>query len=390
MKQIRSSLLLAGALLCANGVSGQTDVNPTIPFYGSAGVITATPAYPIVGENTHIAVVVSNNGSQPASNVEVKISFNDWGVTFSGWQEIGTVLIPSIPAGGTATAEINHVFQNRTHTCLEAVIIGADNNDDVNDDRGQINLEVIHAGETFSYWVPIVNNENVPLDLLIAGHCQIGGGIGDLVPVHCKEELERVRLEPGEEILLPFELDLSQVLPGQEVNFVVDAYDLSAADPSAAQNRNHVHLRIIRETARTLKENAWIQLSGIPQQVADRALRSRIEQATRHVELALNHASWIDNNRLSRSGAQVFAQEQAALQHLLQLLETDLPMVVKSALQKACLQLTDADRILAETANRAAAGIAQRLIADGDAQRSAGNYAAAVNSYKLAWQEASR
>lgn len=65
---------------------------------------------------------------------------------------------PGLCAGLTATATFNYVFQNRTHTCLEALIVGADENTDPNDDRGQINLEVVNAGETFSYGVPIANN----------------------------------------------------------------------------------------------------------------------------------------------------------------------------------------------------------------------------------------
>jgi hypothetical protein len=47
------------------------------PFYGSGGTITVNPAYPMVGQNTHITVIVSNYGDQPATNVRLKISFND-------------------------------------------------------------------------------------------------------------------------------------------------------------------------------------------------------------------------------------------------------------------------------------------------------------------------
>lgn len=392
MKQTIQSLrlLVAGTLLCAVcSVSGQTGANPNIPFYGSGGVITATPAYPIVGENTHIAVTVGNNGSQAAANVRVKISFNDWGVTFSGWQEIGTITIPTIPAGGSALAEIDYVFQQRTHTCLEALIVGADQNDDPNDDRGQINLEVINAGETFSYWVPIVNNGDAPLDLLLMGHCKGADGTADQAQVRCKEDVDRVHLEPGDEILVPIELDLADVLPGQEVVFVLDAFDLGAADPFAPANHNHVELRIVRETARHLKKTGLTALNGMAPQVADRALRNRIEQTAKHIQQALTDAWWTDDNHLANDAAQVFAQEQAAVNHLVHLLETDLPLPVKTALNQIALQLTDADRILAETANRAAGGVAQDLINDGDAHRMAGDYSEAVNSYKHAWQMAS-
>lgn len=81
----------------------------------------------------------------------MKLSYNDWGVTYQGWQEIDVVAIPSIPAGGTAEAEFDHVFENRAHTCLEALIVSADEDTGPNNDRCQINMEVIHAGESFGY-----------------------------------------------------------------------------------------------------------------------------------------------------------------------------------------------------------------------------------------------
>lgn len=170
------------------------------PFYGSGGTITANPAYPMGGQNTHITVIVSNYGDQPATNVRLKISFNDWGVTFSGWQEISTVIIPSIPAGGTATAAADYVFQHRTHTCLEALIVGSDQNDDPNDDRGQINLEVINAGETFSYAVPVRNDGNQPLQFLVLGHCKDAAGT---VPHDCPkiEKIVAAKVDLNEVVL---------------------------------------------------------------------------------------------------------------------------------------------------------------------------------------------
>jgi hypothetical protein len=120
-----------------------------------------------------------------------------------GWQEISTVLIPSIPAGGTATAEADYVFQHRTHTCLEALIVGSDQNDDPNDDRGQINLEVINASETFSYAVPVRNDGNQPLQLLLLGHCKDAAGtvqqllklLGADLPLAAKVDLNEVVLK---------------------------------------------------------------------------------------------------------------------------------------------------------------------------------------------------
>jgi hypothetical protein len=63
------------------------DADPGFSFYGY-GVIAPVPNPAIVDENTHITVTVSNTGADTATNVSVKLSFNDWGVTFQGWQEI--------------------------------------------------------------------------------------------------------------------------------------------------------------------------------------------------------------------------------------------------------------------------------------------------------------
>lgn len=381
----------AGALLTTSTLFGQTGANPNIPFYGGGGTITANPQYPIVGENTHIAVIVGNSGPQAATNVRVKISFNDWGVTYSGWQEIATITLASIPAGSTATAETDFVFQNRTHTCLEALIVGADTDDDPNDDRGQINLEVINAGETFSYGVPVVNNGNQPVDLLLIGQCR-GKGVADGQGAKCKEEAQQVHLDPGEEVLVPVEVDLHGVAPGQEVVFQLDAYDVSlGADGFLPANHNYVEIHIVRQSARGLKKAALASLNAISLQVTANSLRNRINEAAKKVQHALENPLWVDADHVRKGGgAQIFADEQSALNQVLQLLGANLPATVKDALNQLALQLTDADRILAEAANDAAGGIAQTLIDQGDAQRVAGDYASAVGSYKNAWQMANK
>jgi hypothetical protein len=390
MKIIKCIILRV--LLCLAGTVtawGQLSVNPNVPFYGG-GTITANPAYPIVGENTHITVNVGNNGAAAASNVSVKISFNDWGVTFNGWQEIGTVVIPNIPAGGTALAEIDHVFVTRTHTCLEAVIIGADQNDDPNDDRGQINLEVLNAGETFSYWVPVVNNGDQPLDLLVVGRCEGRGDGTAPAQVRCKHDDEQIHLEPGEEMLVPVELDLRGVPPGHEVRFVLDAYDLGAANPFAPANHNYIELRIVRQAARSLEQMARAQVNNVRQQVGG-ALQNRLDEIARQLDQALRDGLWTDANHVRRNGgAQVFASTETAVKQLLMLLDTDMPATLKEALNKAALDLTDAMRIVAETANQAGGGVGQFSINDGDAARLAGEYAEAIAAYKRAWQSATR
>jgi hypothetical protein len=381
--------LAAAAAFALGLTTGQSSVNPFLPFYGSGGTITATPAYPIVGENTHIQVTVGNNGDQPASTVQVKVSFNDWGVTFMGWQEIGTVVIPSIPAGGTATADFNYVFQNRTHTCLEALIVGADQNDDGNDDRGQINLEVINAGETFSYGVPVQNNGDVPLHLRLLGHCKDQDAAGT-PGKGCREIAKEVVVAPGEEIVVPIELDLRGVPPGQQINFVLDAYDLGSVNPFAPANHNYIELRVVRETARHLKTKALGAVVAVEALTVNRSLRNQLDAVAGHIQRALDAKLWLDENHLRvKGGARVFAQEKAAMEKLLHLLKSSLPLALKASLNDAVLELTDADRILAQTANQDAGGNPEAaiLIELGDQERLHGEYDEAIHAYAEAWSE---
>jgi hypothetical protein len=390
--------LLTPAVLLAAALTGQSNLlaetaNPTIPFYGGGGAIVANPQYPIVGETAHITVTVGNtSATDAATNVRVKISFNDWGVTFFGWQEIATVTIASIPPGGTAIAAADYIFQNRTHTCLEALVLDADANGDPNDDRGQINLEVINSGETFSYGVPVQNNGDQPLNLLLIGHCVAKGGTAGQDGRHCKDEAKEVQLDPGEEILVPVDLDLAGVPLGQEVVFVLDAYVLGiGGDGFLPANHNHVEIHVVHQTPLNLKKTALATLNGLVAQVPNRALQNRIKEAAKAVDHALKSSFWNGVDRLDKSGgAQVFADEQAALNQVLLLLEADLPMTVKAPLNKLALDLTDADRILAQTADAASGGTAAALIDEGDAHRAAGQYLQAVVSYKNAWHTATK
>ena len=64
-----------------------------------------------------------------------------------------------------------------------------------------------------------------------------------------------------------------------------------------------------------------------------------------------------------------------------------LSLDAKAALDTIARNLSDADRILAETANRAAGGGNQDLINEGDEERADGEYANAVEKYRKAWQQ---
>lgn len=377
---VRNSGFLAAAL--AASVPAFAGANPSISW--NYGTITATPQYPIVGEPAHIAVIVNNTGDTPATNVRVKISFNDWGVTFQGWQEITTITVASIPAGGNATVETDYAFQNRTHTCLEALIVGADEDTDPNDDRGQINLEIINAGETFSYNVPVVNNGDHPLNLLVVGACKgrQPGTDGALPPGPCKEDAKQVNLAPGEELLVPIEIDLHDFAVGQPLDFQLDAYDMGAGgDAFLPKNHNHVLIHIIRQTARNLEMDARNQAAAIAAAQSNKQLQKKIADVVKDIEKALS-GDWLDDNHVKRGGgASVFAHTMDAVQRIMAALDAGISREDKIALDALARNLTDAARILAKANNGNPIDIAA-----GDDNRAAGEYKGAVNTYKHAWQ----
>jgi hypothetical protein len=374
--------LCALAALLAGAAAAHAGANPGLPFYGY-GAIVSEPAYPVVGENAHITVTVSNNGDTAATNVQVRLSFNDWGVTFFGWQEIGTVTIPSIAAGGTADAEFDYVFENRAHTCLEALIVGADDNTSVDDDRGQINLEVINTGETFDYWVPIVNNGDQPLVLELM-ECieRADGTVGDPNGA-CRPPMERIPpLAPGEEHLFPVHIE--NIAPGEEIVYILEAVDV--ANPN---HRNHIRLEIRGSTARGLKTMARGMLAAVADGKSG-GVRGKLNSAIRNLDNALASGKWDGDNGVKKAGGEsVFAAELAAINTLLGVLDDGLTPADSDAINEAILKLVDADRILAASATPGNAG-ADLLISDGDDQRLAGDYHAAVSSYKHAWKAAQK
>jgi hypothetical protein len=119
-------------------------------------------------------------------------------------------------------------------------------------------------------------------------------------------------------------------------------------------------------------------------------LRNQLDAAADDIQRALDAKFWLDANHLRvAGGARVFAQERVAVQKLLRLLESSLPLAHKTSLNDAVLALTDADRILAQTANQDAGGVpeAAALIADGDQDRLHGQYQQAIHAYAEAWSE---
>jgi len=384
-------LLSVTALTCAaafaDARTAQAQANPGIANYGW-GQIVATPHFPIVGETATISVSIRNNGTAPATNVQVKLSFNDWGVTFFGWQQLGTTqTIAVIPPGESAIASVTHVFANRAHTCVEALVLSSDGgNTDPNDDRGQINLEVIDTGDNFGYDVPVVNNGEGPLNAAVNGllfHEEQGAPGGQRVEVFPPE----VNLAPGEMALVHVALDLRELPPGPlPMMLMIEAHDL--ADPNA---RNNVVFQIRKTTAYQLKRDALAELQSLHGDMPTVALKNRVAVAIGHVQKSMELRFWKpgDENRLARSNsaASVFAQEAAAAHILEGLLNDEIDLDDKVRIDTVIRGLTDADRILAETAIADAAGhpAATVIRQQGDESRQEGEYVDAIRTYSKAW-----
>lgn len=377
-------ILMAGSVLSVfASPKAYAGANPKLANYGY-GEIVATPHYPIVGQTATIQVRITNDGDAVANNVQVKVSFNDWGVTFQGWQQIGAIqTIPSIPAGGTATVTVTNVFQNKTHTCLEALIVGSSEDTDPNDDRGQINLEVINSGDTFGYDVPVANNGDHAVNLQIKGEA-MGGANGVVVPVRLNKQ--EIGLNPGEEKPVHVDVDLSGVAPGSAPVVV----KIVAFDPAATtlENQNNVIFEIHVTTAYQLKGDALVRLQALQAAMPNKMLKNRVGVAIQTVQNSRNPRFWNGENRLKKpGGAAVFAQEAAAVLALETLMKTNLPLAMKAEADTIIRMLTDADRILAETAVNDAGKPAKAVLEkkEGDENRRDGEYINAIKDYAHAW-----
>lgn len=384
-------LLAAVAILTAfagKPAQAQTPANPLILNYGW-GQIVADPQYPIVGETTTISVTVNNDGDQAATNVQVKISFNDWGVTFNGWQQIGAIqTIPSIPGHGSATVSVTNIFQNRTHTCVEALIVGAGVDSNPNDDRGQINLEVINAGETFGYNVPVGNQgqEAGQFGVNAEGHVADAAGQVRIVPVEVVPAV--LDLAPGEFRNVKVAADLTGLPVGTQVLIKVEAVNLNTM-MSSLEDRNNVIFEIQVTTAMQLKSDVVAALRALRNDIPNRNLKNRVGAAIILVQNSQNPRFWNGNNRLKkRGGAAVFAQEAAAILTLETILKSNISLELKKRVDHAIRSICDADRMLAERAiadaNFPTAAVNKRI--DGDQHRQEGEYAHAVKAYAAAWK----
>lgn len=391
------AVLVAGAatLLCLQlslTAAAFAGADPAFTFYGYQEIV-ADPSPAIAGENTHITVTVRNPGDLPATNVMVKLSFNDWGVTFQGWQEIDVVSISSIPAGGTGEAKFEYVFENRAHTCLEALIVSADEDTNPGNDRGQINMEVVNAGDSFEYYVPIVNNGEDDLLVRIEGGCRGGQDPAGEVAGWCRpiDHDEPVLVPAGGQIVVPVQVEFAPgTLRGTQVDFFVDAYDV--LDPGNVNARNHVVVRAVYNTPRGLIEDCLATLAALPDLPSpgkdkSKGKSNKLDEIASHIDKALADEAWVDDSRLDlhpRAVNLVYGQTAVAVQQLSALTESKhLPIESKIALNHCARQLTDATRILLQTVLRDVSGDpdAEVLLKEGDQLRLAGEGKKAVRNY---------
>jgi hypothetical protein len=380
MMKLRGLMLFSGlvwATAAAFPVTASPGANPGMAFYGY-GQIVADPPYPVAGEPADLAVTITNSGDAPATNVAVKLSFNDWGVTFQGWQEIGTVIIPSVPAGGSATANYTHTFENQAHTCLEALIVSADQNTDPNDDRGQINLEVVNAGGSFTYPVPVVNNDDQSVNLHIQGRCNAAADPGGQHRHRCREIAQDVVLGPGEQLDVPVQIDFAGSPVGEVAVYDVDAFDPN--DPANPHTRNHVRLVVASQTARGLLLQAHADLETAAALAGDGSVRPQLRAASHQIENALAPRFWIDADHLVRNGGERVFAEAAAVERKLQRLQPGQARPVGDPLNRAVRSLADAVRILTQ-------GVATGPL-EGDLLQRQGDYSEAIRSYGHAWKRA--
>lgn len=372
------------AVLALSGMTAtkaMAGANPFMEFYGY-GKIVPVPNPAIVNETTAITVTVDNNGDAAATNVQVQLSYNDWGVTFFGWQQIGTATIPSIPASGNANAPFNYVFTNAAHTCLEALITGADQNTDTNDDRGQINMEVVNAGSSFSYDVPVRNEGAAPIVVDIGGNCDNAG----LPMVECRHPVKPGQpLAPGEEVRVPVEVDFPPGTPrGTEVIADVTAEDPS--HPGDSNYKNHVRFVVRYETAKGLKQDAIAALNAIA--LTDPKIDKLRLKAIEKIQKSLDSTAWTDDSTVAAmGGAAIMGAELGATRKLTKA-ASKLTGSDRGSVEDVIAALVDAERILAGSAITAAGGDAEAEVelTEGDVYREAGDGVRAVKQYRKAWK----
>lgn len=164
-RYVAAPLLLL--ILALDSANAQAD--PTFAMWPFN--IRPDPTPGIVGDVNDIHVTAFNGGNADTTNLEIVLSYNDWGVTYMGWQEIGRANIASLDAQNYAERTLQHVFNNRAHICLEAKYsstgVGTGGNTNTWNDRTQINWEVVYADESTYVYVPFGNGADE--DIVVNG-----------------------------------------------------------------------------------------------------------------------------------------------------------------------------------------------------------------------------
>eukprot|EP00961_Rhodomonas_salina_P063307 850888-Rhodomonas_salina.1 len=240
------------------------EANPRFPSLWGYGSINTLPNPAIVGQATYMSVTVTNPCCAPASDVVVTLSYNDWSIGFGpdGWQEIGTQVV-NLGVGDVAVLDFSYEFQSRAHTCLEAKIksVGNGGNSNINDDRAQVNMEVVYCSEDCTYSIPLVNSND---HAITVGDLQYGcrvrerfssenddGAAGNLVdcPFDVQVDVPEVdgtaasfsttiEIPSLSEAQVRFSANISSAPP--VIDVYVQARDLSTGEV------NHVVLRLVR------------------------------------------------------------------------------------------------------------------------------------------------
>mmetsp|Transcript_27225 Transcript_27225/g.55571 ORF Transcript_27225/g.55571 Transcript_27225/m.55571 type:complete len:432 (-) Transcript_27225:57-1352(-) len=399
MRSVLGALFLTLGVLPAISLGSVGDSNPKIPFYGY-GAIVANPSSPIAGQATTVTVTVQNDGTSKALDVAVTLSFNDWGASFFGWQEIGTQVV-DVEGGGEVTLSFTHVFLNRAHTCLEAKITdwnAAAGNTATNDDRGQINLEVLQCDGDCGFSVPIMNGgekeivvdnlqilcrrerkEGDPVvcngldddcDGICDGLDNDCDGIADLE--ECPKELQAAVVIPGRDKPVDKEFPLvingsTEVVAEMVMAGVEKPMDV-VVQASSNGEVNHVVVQVIPTSINTLLNGPmFCCIKDIRTRVAlEGLLASALEAYEEGQADAAN-----EDLSLVVEILRLFVQEADAL--ACESSETEL-----SCIEKAILKVVDAIRIIAR--KNVLQG-KESKIATGDQFRRAGEYGAACTSY---------
>jgi len=404
------SKFLSALIMLSLCVTVNSTADPGFTWPGTY-IIRPDPSPGIVNDVNEITVLTLNHGTTE-SEVNIQLSYNDWGVTYKGWQEIGTYTY-DIPANGNAEHVFTHIFETRAHVCLEAKVLNVSSggNSDTTNDRTQINWEVVNVGDTINIYVPFGNGADE--EIVVNGTeilCMINetfvpcpgrsrGDIrmddGDRIVVRDPVFPDQEQLDPffpDQEQLDPFFPDQEQLLPPPNRRLLQSGlapflqFAPSTLAPHSEQiatlvvpdipdggmvvmvqaymnnELNHVMINLVKTTVH--------ELLNTPHLCCIKSLRTRLmlEKILRDALAAYENGECKAALKLLRS----FIQKAT-------LLECELSAAEKACIEKALLKVVDAARMIALELGSSL--MLPRYVQDGDYFRRQGVYEAAVMEY---------